>query len=164
MLKPLVTKEMGHPRATVGGSGLLLIWAGVGTCSIPKKKARCSTLPWAAHTGGKGPWGPLQFFTSRPHSLIGENPPSSQPCLGSHLSPMDCTWVGEFLLFWKVSCLTSWHSPPTVLSCSQGLGCAFGQGCHRPALSPPCWNLDRLLMMPTWDDWLSLKTDCWAPP
>lgn len=101
---------------------------------------------------GEGARGLLQFLTSRPHSLIGE-----QPYVG-------CAWWESCFRFGRPLPDRPWHSPPSVLISRDGAvlpnEIATAQLClHRLVL-------DRLVRKPTWDDcllWSSLKTDFWAP-
>lgn len=53
---------------------------------------------------GEGARGPLQFLTSRPHSLTGE-----QPYVG-------CAWWESFFRLRRPLSDRPWHSPPSVLS------------------------------------------------
>lgn len=70
---------------------------------------------------GEGAWGPLQFLTSRQHSLIGEQP-SAQPV--GHRSPMWVAPGGSFFCFGRPLCLTGLATHHHQSSRSQGWGCA----------------------------------------
>lgn len=75
--------------------------------------------PWGK--GGQG------LCSSLPaDSLPNPGEPAKHPArLRWHLSPLDGGWVGEFLLFQKVTCLTRLDTPLTVHSRSQRWGCGF---------------------------------------
>lgn len=112
--------------------------------------------------GERGRPGPLPFLTSRPHSLILESLPSTQPRLSWHLNPLDGGWVGEFLLFRKVTCLTrlsTHHYNPLSLP---GMGLCFLT--RLPLLSfvstllQPGQALDAAHLGRLFTLWLSLKT------
>lgn len=117
--------------------------------------------------GERGRPGPLPFLTSRPHSLILESLPSTQPRLSWHLNPLDGGWVGEFLLFRKVTCLTrlsTHHYNPLSLP---GMGL-----CFLTRLPPPSFvstllqpgqaldeaHLGRLFTLVVIEDWSLLLT------
>lgn len=77
---------------------------------------------------GEGAWGPLQFLTSRQHSLIGEQPSAQS----GHCSP---TWVapgGSFFCFGRPLPDRPCHSPPSVLS-FPGIGLCFPMRMPRPS-------------------------------